>query len=465
MVGIMVGVGDLRARLAEVVGPAHVLTDPDLVGGYEVDWTGRFQGRARAVVRPADAAEVAAVLRICADAGAAVVAQGGNTGLVGGSVPLAGEVVLSLRRLARLDDVDPLALQVTAGAGVTLERLQDHAAAAGFRFPLDLGARGSATVGGMIATNAGGVHVVRHGPMRSLVAGVEAVRSNGEVVSHLAGLDKDNTGYDLAGALCGSEGTLAVVTRARLRVIGPPGDVAVALASVDDGAAAVELAGYLRRVEPAVTALEVVFPEAVRLVADHLGSEPPLPSDRPIVLVELEADADAALRLAERLGEAGDRLRDAVVASEPGGQLRLWRWRESVTEAISSVGVPHKLDVTLPADRLAAFCDEVPGVVADRAPDARTVLFGHVGDGNIHVNVLGLDPADDRVDVAVLELVASFGGSISAEHGIGTAKAPLLHLSRSESERQLFLALRTAWDPAGILNPAVLVPLPDDGPS
>jgi FAD/FMN-containing dehydrogenase len=435
---------NLIDELRALVGDAHVLTDDDLVAGHTTDWTGRFVGRTPAVVRPGSTEEVAAVVRWCAEHRIAVVPQGGNTGLVGGSVPLAGEVVLSTRRLDTIGDVDPIAGQVTVGAGATLEAVQRTVAAHGLEPAVDLAARGSATIGGMVATNAGGTRVLRHGPMRSQVAGVEAVLGTGDVVSHLGGLLKDNTGYDLAGLLTGSEGTLGIVTHVRLRLVPTPAERTVAL-----------LAGC-----PDLEAAERVFADGVDLVCGHLGIGEPFTGRHHGALLLLEAAAadDPTERLVEALGPAADRIADTAIATTSTRREELWRYREAHTESINALGVPHKLDVTLPLGRLAAFCDEVRATVEDAAPGARTFLFGHVGDGNVHVNVVGPPPDDDAVDGAVLRLVAERGGSISAEHGIGTAKRAHLHLGRSPAEIAAFRRIKAALDPAGILNPAVLLP-------
>ena len=437
-------------QLRSVVGTDHVLVDADVRAGYEVDWTGRFRGTSPAVVRPGSVEEVAAVLGLCRDASVAVVPQGGNTGLVGGSVPLRGEIVLSTRRMAAIGDVDAIAGQVTAGAGVTLAAVHDAARAAGWRFGVDLSARESATVGGMVATNAGGLAFLRYGGMREQIAGVEAVLGNGDVVRHLGGLAKDNTGYDLASLLCGSEGTLGIVTSVRLRLVPPGGERVTALAavaSVDDALAAV---GALRRAGVLLDAAELIVEEGMALVCEHFGMARPLLPSPVYVLVEWEGAPD-------ELGAAAS-IADAVVADDTARRQALWRYREAQTEAINAVGVPHKMDVTLPLGELARFMEDVVDAVRHVDATARTFLFGHVADGNVHVNVVGPAADDDAVDDAVLRLVAARGGSISAEHGIGTAKKRWLHLARSESEVTAFRVIKQALDPAGILNPNVLLP-------
>ncbi len=446
--------------LGEVVGRRALLTDPELTAPYGRDWTGRFVGRPPAVVRPASTEEVAAVVSTCAEHGVAVVPQGGNTGLVGGSVPLAGEVVLSCTRLRPGPEVDAAAGQVTVGAGTSIASLQGAARAEGWEYGVDLAARGTASVGGTIATNAGGLHVLRHGATRAQLLGVEAVLGDGSVVSHLGGLLKDNTGYDLAGLLCGSEGTLGVVTAARLRLVPPHPERVVALLAFDDLVSCTDAVATLRRDLGPVDAVELFLGDGLALVCRELGLARPFAADHTAYLVvEAAARHDPLDELAEVV-EALPGVADAAVAgtAEPARREALWRYREEHTEAINRLGPPHKLDVTLPHGALVDFLEGVPGVVEAAAPGARTWLFGHAADGNVHVNVTGVAPDDEAVDDAVLRRVAELGGSISAEHGIGTAKRRWLTLNRTGSELAAMAAVKRALDPAGILNPNVLLP-------
>jgi FAD/FMN-containing dehydrogenase len=448
----------LLGALRAVTGEAHVLTDPDVLAGQVRDWTGRFVGATPAVVRPASVEEVAAVVNLCRDAGIAIVPQGGNTGLVGGSVPLHGEIVLDLRRLDALEPVDARAGQTTAQAGVTIERLHAHARAAGWEYGVDLAARDTATVGGTIATNAGGVHVLRYGATRRQVIGVEAVLANGQVIRRLDGLEKDNTGYDLAGLLCGSEGTLAVITAARLRLVPRPAHVVVALLAFDEIDAALDAVGDLRRALDCLQAVELFFQDGLDLVCERLGLARPFAArHHAFVLVEAGAASDPTVEIGAVI-DALPGLADVAVAGDDRAARELWRYREAHTEAINLLGPPHKLDVTLPADQLAGFVAEVRDQVSAVAPDAMVWLFGHAADGNIHVNVTGVDPHDERVTDTVLRLVARRHGSISAEHGIGTAKRQWLHLVRSRAEIDAFRAIKRAFDPDGVLNPHVLLP-------
>jgi FAD/FMN-containing dehydrogenase len=445
-------------RLRAVVGATHVLTEPDLTASYGADWTGRYVGSPSLVVRPGSAAAVAEVVALCREAGLAVVPQGGNTGLVGGGVALAGEVIVSLRRLSEISDVDARAGQLTAGAGVTIAAVHAAALAAGWVYGVDLGSRTSATVGGTVATNAGGLQVLRHGATRSQLLGVEAVLGTGVTVSHLGGLVKDNTGYDLAGLLCGSEGTLGVITAARLRLVPPSPERVVALLAFPSTADAVEAGFVLRRSLPDLQSLEFFLESGLALVCRVAALARPFAATHAAyLLVEVAGQSDPLPALMEGLPSVPS-LADAAVASDSVRREQLWRYREGHTEAINTLGAPHKLDVTLPASALALFIDRAPGLVAEAHAGASTWLFGHVADGNVHVNITGVDADDLEVDDRVLTYVAELGGSISAEHGIGTAKRPWLHLNRSPAEIEAFRSIKRALDPDGICNPGVLLP-------
>ncbi len=453
----------LEAALRSAVGSQHVLLDADLRASHETDWTGRFTGTSRAVVRPGSTAQVAEVLAACHEAAVPVVVQGGNTGLVGGAVPAPGPacsapVLLVTTRLTELGPVSAAARQVTAGAGVTLAALTAHARSAGLDFGVDLAARDSATVGGMVATNAGGIRVIRHGSMRDQVAGVEAALVDGRVLSRLQGLAKDSTGYDIGHLLAGSEGTLAVITRLRLRLVAAERERAVAFASAPSTADAVALLASLRAKLPGLSAAELSLPAGLALTAAHLGVGVPLQgSGGAYVLVEVAGQADPLDDLLAAL-EGCEQVVDATVASSPADRARLWALREGHTEAINAAGVPVKLDVSVPADRLAELADGLPGVVSAVRPDAEVVVFGHLAEANLHVNVLRAADAAEEVSDAVLTLVASLGGSISSEHGVGRAKARWLGLSRSPAEIDLMRSIKAAFDPLGLLNPGVLLP-------
>jgi FAD/FMN-containing dehydrogenase len=446
--------------LASVTSARHVLTDPGLLAGYTTDWTRRYHGDALCVVRPGSAEQVSAVLRACAAHGASVVTQGGNTGLVGGSVPGSGPrpVLLSTGRLRELAPVDTLSAQVTAGAGVTIAELRTHATAAGLDYGVDLASRDSATVGGTIATNAGGIHTIRYGPTRAQLLGVEAVLADGSVVSRLSGLLADNTGYDLAQLLAGSEGTLAVITAARLR-LWPAEPVSVTLlAGVDGIEAAAALYARLRSLNLGLRAAEYLEAAGVGLVREVTGlPAPPSPASPAYLLAEISGSGEDEENISLRMG-AMPELEKAAVALDGQTRAALWAYRERHTEAISTVGIPHKLDVAIPLSRIAAFRGALDDAVRSAVGRAQIFVFGHIGAGNLHVNVLGPDPADGAVDEAVMRLAATHGGTISAEHGIGRAKPALLHLSRSEPEIAAMRAVKTALDPGGLLNPGVLLP-------
>jgi FAD/FMN-containing dehydrogenase len=457
----------ILSALRAAVGTSHVLTDADLRATYETDWTRRFHGAAAAIARPRTVDEVSAVLRACAAAGTAVITQGGNTGLVGGSVPRAArrdergsprpQVVLSTVRLRDIGPVDEVAGEVTVGAGATLAALQQHIRKAGWDFGVDMGSRDSATVGGMVATNAGGVNVLRYGSMRQQIVGFEAVLADGSVIGRLPGLVKDNTGYSLASLLAGSEGTLAVVTRVRLRLVPLLARRAVAVLAVDDAAQAAAVASWLRRRLASLTAAELFDDDGMRLVLGHAGGESPFADAYPrYLLVECGAANDPTDELVEAISSVDSR--DAVVASDESARQRLWKLREGHTEAVNAAGVPHKLDVAVPISRIGDFDVAVHEAIRQVDPGARTFVYGHVGDGNLHVNVLGPDPDDEGVDNAVLDLAIQMGGAVSAEHGIGVAKVRWLVPDRGEPDVAAMRAIKLALDPKGILNPGVLFP-------
>ncbi len=446
---------DLRNALVEIVGSRHVLSDPDLRSSYEHDYTGRYEGAARLVVRPADTAQVAAVMAACARDGAAVVPQGGNTGLVGASVPRDHEVVLSLGRLSEIGDVDTALGQVTVGAGATLAALRDAARAAGEDAGLDFGARDSCTIGGVVACDAGGARALRHGTARFRVAGLEAVLADGSVVSRLAGLTKDNAGYDLPALLVGSEGTLGIITRVRWRLVPLLRSRVAVLVGLGSAGEAAELLASLRANAPSLESCDFFLDDGLQLVLEHQRRESPLTERAPFyVLAECADRADPTQELADALAQAG--VEDALVADDTAGREGLWALREGHTDAIAAVGIPHKLDVGVPLHELDGFLGQVPDVVA-AAGGERVILFGHLGDGNVHVNVLGVAPEDERVDDAVLELALGCGGTISAEHGVGIAKARWLERARGAEEVAAMRAIKRALDPHNLLNPGAVL--------
>ena len=449
--------------LAVVVGPDHVLTDPALTESFTSDWTRRWGGPALAVVRPGSTAEVAGILAACHEAGTPVIPQGGNTGLVGGSVPGDGcdelPIIVSTRRLTRMDPVDEVSGQVTVGAGVTLGDLHRYVARSGWEYGVDLAARDSATIGGTVATNAGGIRVIAHGMTRMQVAGIEAVLPDGTVVEHLAGLAKDNTGYDLAGLLTGSEGTLGVITAVRLRLHRPHRASSVALIGVETWDEALRLLQTSVRPGTPLLAAEVTDETGMELAMRVSGQPWPLEHRHPLVLLLEAADGG------EGDGFDADALDslDVVVGLDASERARLWSYRELQSEAFSSYatevcdGAAHKLDVSVPLPRLAEVADLIRARM-DAYPGIEAFgVFGHLGDGNIHVEIVGPSPDDEEVDRLVLEAVGSFGGSVSAEHGIGRAKTHFLELSRSPAEIAAMRSIKAALDPRGIMNPGVLL--------
>ncbi len=448
---------ELENALAEIVGARHVLSDPEIKSSYERDYTGRYEGRARLVVRPGDTGEVADVMAACAREGAAVVPQGGNTGLVGASVPRGGEVVISLKRLGEIGDVDTAVGQVTAGAGATLAALQEAARAAGRDAGLDFAARDSCTLGGVVACDAGGARALRYGTARGRVVGLEAVLADGSVISRLSGLTKDNAGYDFSALLVGSEGTLGIVTRIRWRLAPLLSSRVAVLVPLDSAHEASELLSALQAGAPSLESCDFFLDEGLQLVLEHQRRESPLRTRaRVYVLAECAGQVDPTEELAAALGAAG--VEDALVADDTTSREGLWRLREGHTDAINAPGIPHKLDVGVPLGQLDRFLDTVPGVVK-AAGGERVILFGHLGDGNVHVNVLGAAPDDVRVDDAVLELTLECGGTISAEHGVGVEKAHWLQRARGAAEVAAMRAVKDALDPHHLLNPGAVLPV------
>ncbi len=417
----------LQRQLVEAVGSAHLLTDPGVALGYGTDWTGRWSARPLAVVRPGGVDQVGEVLQACSAAGVGVVVQGGNTGLVGGSVPRRddAQVLLSTRRLRRLDPVDPATGTVVAGAGITLAAVQAAARAAGLRYAVDLGARDSATVGGTVATNAAGLRALGLGDTRAQLRGVRAVLADGSLIDDLDRPSAGRGGYDLAGLLCGSEGTLAVLTDVRLRLMPrptqPPTTVLVGLPSVSSALPLLAQRGLV--------AAELVLRPGLELVGRVTGLPDPLADVHPAyLLLEVEGEPDLSIDAAAVVGD------------------RLWAYRERLPEAIATLGVPHKLDVALPVGAVPAFLDELPSATERH----ETHVFGHLGRGDLHVNLLGLAAHDDDADDRVLRLVLAHGGSVAAEHGVGVAKTRWFTPTSAQQ------AVKRGFDPEGLLNPGVL---------
>ncbi len=444
----------LAALLTEVVGSNHVVTDPDILAGRSVDHTGRYRGKASALVRPGSADEVAGVLRVCRDAGVHVTVQGGRTSLVAGTVPEHDDVLLSTERLSAVGDVDVVERRVVAGAGATLAAVQAAAGAAGLIFGVDLAARDSATVGGMASTNAGGLRTVRYGNMREQVVGLDVALPDGSVLRRHSRVRSDNTGYDLPSLFVGAEGTLGVITALDLRLHPVPPYRVTALCGFGDLAALVEAGRVFAEVD-GIAALELIDARGVALTRDQLGVGAPVDGDW-LLLVELAADHDQTEQLAGLLDRVG-RCSEPAVGVDTVAQQRLWRLREALTEVLGVYGPPLKFDVSLPLSAIGDFARDAVALIGDRVPEALPVLFGHVGEGNLHLNVLrvpsGQEPA---LYAAMMELIAGCGGNVSSEHGVGTVKRSYLGMSREPADIAAMRVVKAALDPTGYLNAAVL---------
>jgi FAD/FMN-containing dehydrogenase len=465
---------DLLTALRGALGEAHVLTEGDL-SAYELDWRKRWRGRALAVVRPADTAQVAAVLRLCHQHRVPVVPQGGNTGLVGGGVPDASgtQVVLSLQRLRRVREIDAANLTMTVEAGCILQAAQEAAAAQGLLLPLSLAAEGSCTVGGNLATNAGGTQVLRYGNARELCLGLEVVTPDGQVWNGLSGLRKDNTGYDLRHLYIGSEGTLGVITAAVIKLYPRPAARMTALATADSLTACVELLKLAQaRCAAALTGFEVMNTFSLALVARHFPQiVQPLPAAPWTVLIEIsDAESEAHARdsfeglLETALEQA--LITDAAVATSQAQSASMWHLRESISLAQAEEGLNVKHDISVPVSRFATFVDQADARIEREVPGARLVTFGHLGDGNLHYNVQTPPEGDaaaflrdfePRLNEIVYDTVVAQGGSISAEHGIGALKRDELQERKSPVALALMRSIKQALDPQGVMNPGRLL--------
>ncbi len=464
----------LIVALRAIVGAANVLHEGDL-SAWEIDWRRRWRGRALAVVRPGSTAEVAAVVERCAAHGVPIVPQGGNTGLVGGGVPDAtgSQVVLSLARMNRVRGIDRANLTLTADAGCVLQALQAAADDAGLLFPLSLAAEGSCTIGGNLATNAGGTQVLRYGNARELCLGIEVVTAAGEVWDGLSGLRKDNTGYDLRDLMIGSEGTLGIITAAALKLFPKPAASLTALATCASLPDAVALLGLAQsRLGPGLTGFEVMGEFALGLVRRHFPTLPqPLPSAPWTALLEF-ADAEgldpARARFESLLETARERglIGDAALAASIAQARAMWQLRESIPLAQSEEGLNIKHDISLPVSAIPDFVARTDAAIAAAFPGVRMVDFGHLGDGNLHYNVQApegdsaaefLQRHEDAINAIVYDAVQARGGSFSAEHGVGVLKRDELARRKSPVAVAMMRAIKHALDPQGLLNPGRVV--------
>lgn len=458
---------ELLNELCRITSAEFLLTADDDVAPYCTDWRGRYTGRPLCVVLPATPGEVAAIVRACAQARVPIVPQGGNTGLVGGATPRGGEVLVSLKRLNRIRAVDAGNNAITVEAGCTLHAVRQAAAAVERLFPLSLAAEGSATIGGNLSTNAGGVQVLRYGNARELTLGLEVVLPDGRLWNGLRALRKDNTGYDLKHLFIGAEGTLGLITAATLRLFPRPHAPTTAWVAVPSPAAAVELLGFVReRAGDAVMAFEIVGRSALELVLCHFPAiRNPLAGDHAWhVLLELaDSHADSVTRLEMVLQEAmlENLASDAVIAASEAQRAALWALRENISEAQRIEGFSIKHDIAVPVSRIPEFIERADAALQAAFPAVRIVCFGHIGDGNLHYNLSQSAAGSNEAFIArtaavnriVHDLVHALDGSISAEHGLGQLKREEVVRYKSDVEMDLMRAIKWALDPENLMNP------------
>jgi FAD/FMN-containing dehydrogenase len=459
---------DLLGRFRAIVGPPGILTENADMAPFETDWRGIFKGKALCLLQPASAAEVARIVALCHEEAVELVPQGGNTGLAGGATPDASgrQVLLSLRRLNRIRAIDPVGMTIAAEAGCILKTAQDAAAEQGRLLPVSLAAEGSATIGGIVSTNAGGVNVLRYGMTRSLVLGLEVVLPDGTLVDGMRQLRKDNAGYDWKQLFIGSEGSLGIVTAAIMRLVPQPAHAITALMAVPGPDAAIVLLGRCReRLGDQISAFELLSNLSMRLVARHGGRVCPIDiGESWFVLIEAASCLPGLRDAAEAMlaGALADGVvQDGVIAESGAQAAQLWALREHVTEAEAREGRSVKHDVSVPLDAIPRFLVDADCAIEGGAPGARVNGFGHLGDGNIHYNVL----IDDRHEVAAInklvhDVVARHGGSISAEHGIGQYRVAELEQYRGSAELDLTRTIKRAIDPDNRLNPGKVIRRP-----
>jgi FAD/FMN-containing dehydrogenase len=459
---------EFLARMAAEF-PADFFThDPADLSEYGRDWTKVYAPAPSVIALPRTTDEVARLMKLCNAANVAVVPSGGRTGLAGGAVAKDGEVVLSLARMRRMDEVDLLGGTLRVQAGAITEAVHQHSAPHGLTWPVDFASKGSSQVGGNIATNAGGVKVIRYGLTRQWVLGLQVVTPEGQVLELNGALEKNNTGLDLRQLFIGSEGILGIITEATLKLSRLPSKQSVLMFAVSDVAAVLRLFRDTRRAPFTLAAYEFFTDRCLARVQKHRKVRPPFADTHPYyVLVELEdADDDALEAWVGSLFE-GELILDGTLAQNSSQAAELWSLREGISESLSATGLPHKNDIALPVAALEAFCSELEAVFEKNYPDWEIALFGHIGDGNLHVNVMKPDALDKAAflaktsgaDHVMFELVKKHQGSISAEHGIGLLKKPYLGYSRSEAEIAMLRAVKRTLDPNNILNPGKVVDL------
>lgn len=468
---------DLLDRARAIFGPAHVLSDPADTAPFLADWRGRYRGEALCVVRPADAVQVAALVRLCADTATPLVPQGGNTGVVGGAIPDASgrSLLLCLSRLNRIRGVDPIGDSLTVEAGCTLAAVQAAAEEAGRLFPMSLGSEGTCQIGGTIATNAGGTAVLRYGPMRDLVLGLEVVLPDGTLWNGLRALRKDNTGYALKHLFIGAEGTLGIVTAATLKLFPRPRSTATAFLALPSLEAALRVFARLRgTLGDRVTTAEILSEAQLAAVLAHVpGTVRPLATAMPWYLLAEVTDPMAGLDLATALedllaeGLEDGSVADATIARSHAQADALWKLRHSVSEANRKSGIVIGHDTAVPVARIPDFVARATAAVEALRPDARVVAVGHIGDGNIHLVVILPDRArtEDQpleatahaVSAAVHRVAIDLDGTISAEHGIGQSVRDALAAFKGPAEMALMRGIKRLFDPQGIMNPCKVV--------
>ena len=461
----------LLEQLQGIVGPSGWTTDAEELRPNLTEWRGVYEGRALVMLRPRTANEVSQIVKACASSGVAIVPQGGNTSMCGGAVPDASgeQVILSLSRMNKVVDVDAANFSMVVEAGCILANAQDAARSAGRYLALSLAAEGTCQVGGNIATNAGGMNVGRYGTARSLVLGLQVVLADGTIVDSLRSLRKDTAGFDLKQLFIGSEGTLGIITAASLRLYPDPGDLSTALMGIESAAAAVDLIGSLKvTLDDRIESFELVSRRVFGLVEKHIpDAKLPFDAEYPwYVLIETATGADPEL-LENALAEEAERgqILDAVIAKNETEAAALWRLRHSISEAERQDGKALKHDISVPLSKMQEFLEKGDRLLAERYSEARLVAFGHVGDGNLHYNVVlprELTDEDwlaqgEQVTRGVYDLVKSLGGSFSAEHGVGQAKKAWLAEYRGGAELDLMRRLKDALDPANILNPGKVI--------